>query len=487
MRSPTHDGMGRWRWLHWPLNRLFVGITWAVLLFLAVIGALGLRQYLLYNQCSQAVAAGDRLLFRFTAIKDHLNESLMRGDEINLHTVGDTLQHLDRDVTELTGNILVPEGMKAHLPSRVVLVGLEVRLRAIQELRQERVREAAELVHTLNDVNVGLQQFRIMLSDHTQFILLGLHKIIAGALGLVVVLSCTLLYLINRSLAGPMLALCRLTAPHQEEGGEGDAMCSLHTLVGRVREVLTRATGSPGEGMTAAVRPADLALHQSIPLHRAAAAGCLSAELASELTNRINGVINYIQALIDLNDQGGNRETTAAIFPSLVVEARKTAALIGALQRIGQWHSGRDAGLSLRALLDLLNLVFQKSLAAESITLVLPHDGDAETSVAAGDLWLVLCTMVQWGRRVLKHSSTDQQVQKRLTLERRIEPGHQDRLTLLFANSTGFWMDDHPEPGWPTLAFCTQLLQQQGASLLLDDSTGISFLVLHLPLRQKAS
>ena len=90
------------------------------------------------------------------------------------------------------------------------------RLRAIQEQRQEKTKETAELVRSLNNTNVGLQQFRFSLSDHNQTILLGLHRIIVGALGLIVVLSCTLLYLLNRHLATPMLNLCRLTAAEGE-------------------------------------------------------------------------------------------------------------------------------------------------------------------------------------------------------------------------------------------------------------------------------
>ena len=191
------------RWSHWPLNRLFAAITTTVLVFLALVLVLGVRQYLLYHQCRDAVTSSDRLLFQFTAIKEHLNESLLAGKDINLRAFNGELQHLEKEVEGLTGNILVPEGLKGSLPTRVDLVGLEVQLRAIQEQRQEKTKETAELVRSLNNTNIGLQQFRFSLSDHNQTILLGLHRIIVGALGLIVVLSCTLLYLLNRHLATP--------------------------------------------------------------------------------------------------------------------------------------------------------------------------------------------------------------------------------------------------------------------------------------------
>ena len=79
-------------WHNWPLQRIFQTITGLVLVFFTVVLILGVRQYLLYNQCRQAVAASDRLLFQFTTIKDHLNESLVKGQEINLRNLSDELQ-----------------------------------------------------------------------------------------------------------------------------------------------------------------------------------------------------------------------------------------------------------------------------------------------------------------------------------------------------------------------------------------------------------
>ncbi|MCU0600878.1 MAG: hypothetical protein MUE70_16645, partial [Desulfobacterales bacterium] len=83
-------------------------ITTAVLVFLTLVLVLGIRQYLLYDQCQQAVTDADRLLFQFTSIKDHLNESLILGEDINLHTLNGELQHLEKEVEGLKGNILVP-------------------------------------------------------------------------------------------------------------------------------------------------------------------------------------------------------------------------------------------------------------------------------------------------------------------------------------------------------------------------------------------
>jgi len=467
------------QWSHWPLKRLFFAITATVLIFLALVLILGVRQYLLYHQCRQAVADGDRLLFQFTAIKDHLNESLILGEDVALHAFNGELQHLEKEAEGLQGNILVPEGLKGSLPSRVDLVGLEVRLRTIQEKRQEKIRETAELVRFLNRTTIGLQQFRFLLSDHTQTILLGLHRIIVGALGLIVVLSCTLLYLLNRHLAAPMLDLCRLIA----EKGEGDPPCSLATLTERIGSLLV-ATG-PFHGTSNAVDPVDPGRMQQEALrYRYAVTGWIGAELASELTNRLNGVINYTQTLIDIDEQGVGQQQTAGRYQALVKEERKTADLIAALQRVGQWQPDRGASsIALSVLFRMVALLLDKPLRAESITLRLPAECRHEATMAAGDLWLVLLTLLQQGRRALNREGAGGLPEKRLSVECRSLPGADLRLCLVLTNSAGAWDEERPGSAWPSLLFCAHLLQRHQASLTAEAVAPGKRLLLTLPCR----
>ena len=325
MTVRIHNGTN-WGWAHQPLNRIFFGITATVLVFLTLVLALGVRQYLLYHQCQQAVATGDHLLFKFTAIKDHLNESLILGQDINLQAFNGELQNLEKETEGLTGNILVPEGLKAALPSRLDLVGLEVRLRSIQDKRADKSKETAELARSLNGININLQQFRFHLTDYTQTILLGLHKIIVGALGLIVSLTCTLLFLLNRHLAAPILNLCRLTAPLAGEGEGNGPECSLHTLIGRITGQLAGDAMREGE-------PGDLNLSDPATLqreairYRYAVTGCIGTDLASELTNSINGVINYTQTLVDIDQESGGPPQAGHLYLALVKEVQKTADL----------------------------------------------------------------------------------------------------------------------------------------------------------------
>jgi hypothetical protein len=478
LTSRTLNGPG-WSWASWPLNRIFFGITVTVLVFLALVLALSVRQYLLYQQCRQAVATGDRLLFQFTAIKDHLGESLILGEDVNLHAFNGELQNLEKEIEGLTGNILVPEGMKGALPSRVDLVGLEVRLRSIQDQRADKTKETVELARSLNGINISLQQFRFHLTDYTQTILLGLHKIIAGALGLIVALTCTLLFMLNRHLAAPILDLCRLAASSAGEGGDSEPECSLQTLIGRITRQLA-GQRVPGESHPSAPE----LLQREAARYRYAVTGCIGAELASELTNSINGVINYTQTLVDIDQQGGDRQQATHLYQALIKEVGKTADLVVTLQRIGQWQSAPNSSVSLQKLFGMLAQVLDKPLRAESIVLSLPVDCPYEVPVTAGDIWLVLLTLIHQGRCALNRTLPGKQEGKRLRLECMLLPGDHRRLALTLTNSTAVWDDEGSgESIWPSRTFCTHLLQRHQVTLTAPELSGETLLILDLPYR----
>ena len=475
------QGMTGGRWSGWPLKRLFFAITATVLVFLTLVFLLGIRQYLLYDQCQQAVTDADRLLFQFTAIKDHLNESLILGEDINLHTLNGELQHLEKEVEGLKGNILVPDRLKDPLPSRVDLVGMEVRLRAIQEQRHQRTKETVELVRTLNGTNISLQQFRFLLSDHTQTVLVGLHRIIVGTMGLIVVLSCTLLYLLNRNLAAPIFTLCRLTAlSDHDEHSRGH--CSMEVLVARLRRLLEGKDLLYPHGEEPDLNN-PVRLQQEALRYRHAITGSIGMELASELTNCLNGIMNYTQTLIDLGEQVGNRQREADLCQLLVKEEKKTADLVAALQRIGQWQSARSgSSVPLSVIVRMVALFLEKPLSAEAIVLTLPAECRHAITVPAGDLWLVLLTLLQQGRRALGQKETGAPAEKWLRVQCREHPDDGNRrLILVLTNSRAAWHDDLADSVWPSSSFCTHLLRMHNASLTIETTFQGEHVLIDLP------
>lgn len=462
-------------WNDWPLKRIFAGITVLVLVFFTVILGLGIRQYLLYNQCLQAVNASDRLLFHFTTIKDHLNESLILANKVDLRALTNELQTLEKEVADLKNNVLVPDGLSTMLPSRGDLLGLEVQLRSIQEDPQKKGQETVTLVRALSRTNAGLQQFRFGLSDHTQRILLGLHKIIAGALGLIVVLSCTLLFLFNRSLSAPILALCRMPG-----AGQTSKPCTVNTLMNQITRLESLAQQPPTQvdrepaGPEALVRQAHCFRHSVL--------GLMHAEFGSELTNSLNGILNYTQSLIDVEGEAKGDQLRAGILPRLMQEEKKTAELVSTWQKVGQWQPSRPSSIALDRLFSQLKQMLEKGLRAESITLVFPDRVTAEALVPAGDLWLTLLTLIDQGRRALNKEPASHTTPKQIRITLAASANKNQPLSLQLENTSGTWLQGD-QLLWPDRPFCAQLLQMHQGSLSEQAMENQIQLILTVPCR----
>lgn len=465
-------------WSTLPLSRLFAVITALVIVFLGIVLTFGARQYLLSNRCFQAVAAGDRLLFHFTAVKDHLTESLVSMEEISARTFDEDLQRLEKEIEDLTANPIVPESLKEGLLSRGELVDLGVRLRSIQERRVEKTAETTQLIRSLNTVNSNLQQFRIRLSDHTQALLLGLHRIGVGVLGLIVAMTCLLLFFLNQRVAVPLLNLCQRTNDLTGPEGEDARSCSMARLTAQINDLLARNTGPDA---APAVLP-DAA--GEAKRYRYAATGCLTAEIASEVTNIVNGVINYTQTLVDVAEQAGHQGQAAVLSQSLLREEQKLAHLAAALQRIGQWQQTRTVSVSLAQLFETLEVILSKPLHVESIDLVLPDQCRHEVRIPAGDLWLVLVTVVQLGRRDFQRLQPNPKAAKRLSFSCTLHADRPQSLRLIITSNASSWGEEHrTDTAWPSLAFCDQILHSHQASLASKAGPDGPCIVLELPLR----
>ncbi len=121
--------------------------------------------------------------------------------------------------------------------------------------------------------------------------------------------------------------------------------------------------------------------------------------------------------------------------------------------------------------------------------LVVPAECRWEVAVPGGDLWLVLFTLVQQGRRALKRALPDRQQEKVLRIDCAPDDANEGRVTLTLANTAGSWDEESGEmaPAWPSQPFCTDLLRLHDAILTTVATAEGNRLQLTLPGRGKAA
>jgi len=240
MTSRKQAGLIQQFLLGLPLKKTFLATTGIVILLLTVVTILGIRQYLLYRHCEQVITTSKHLLFQFSGIKEHINEALITREKLQFKDTLEEIENLEANIALILNDVLIPENLKQEFITQIDLVGLCVKLRSVQEITDMPSSEQLPTLLLLRSTYRRISQFHQGLSSYTQALLLGLHKTLVGCLALVIFVVSTLLFLINKSISGPILQLGqkvrsiaeRNQNPQKEQNNNLDV--SVHEIVDNV-------------------------------------------------------------------------------------------------------------------------------------------------------------------------------------------------------------------------------------------------------------
>lgn len=208
MRSAKQTGSIQKILLGLPLRKTLLASSGIAILLLLAVSILGVRQYLLYQHCEQVVTTSQQLLFQFSTIKEHINETLLTRKELGFKNLRAEIEELNVVIARIRDDILIPEEFKYGLINQTDLIGLVVKLRTLQEAADTpSADQLTALTTSLRFLHGRIDQFHQGLSSYTQALLLGLHKTVVGSLALVIFVVTTLLFLMNRSISNPILRL----------------------------------------------------------------------------------------------------------------------------------------------------------------------------------------------------------------------------------------------------------------------------------------
>lgn len=226
-----------------PATLLFRLTGGLVIMLLVSVTLLGIRQYHLCQQCRKVVTESDLLLFSFTAIKNHISEALFTGQPVDPAVVDSELQALAEKVQQLNTGGYLPRPLSAYQNARDDLINLSIQVRKTFGASGANYQESLTLLRSLSSINLSFQQFRIALGDHARTVLIGLQKMIIGALALTVVVACWTLLSINRHIALPILQIGNLMhdPPSLDMYSINDIVAHFSSesdLLGRVRNIL---------------------------------------------------------------------------------------------------------------------------------------------------------------------------------------------------------------------------------------------------------
>ncbi len=198
------------------------------------------------------------------------------------------------------------------------------------------------------------------------------------------------------------------------------------------------------------------------------AAGVICTETANSLTNLINGTINYTQQLIDMTAVESSDADYSTITSKIHTEEQKIRELIANMvHSTGRYH-GRGLVTPLGQFCKGIATVFTKPLLSQGITLNITCENEHTIAVPPSVLWLVTLTLIQIDRAMIGFRKEEQLVKQKsitLTCKSAQEP---PGASIKFSNSEGYWdvalFTNHPV--WPSIEYCTQLIEQHHGQLL---------------------
>ena len=355
------------------------------------------KQYFLYRHCEQLVTSSQNLLFQFTGMKEHINDTLLSRKTLNSTALIKEIKELDKELTAVLEDILIPEEFKLAFITQVDLVNITVSLRSIQNTPvPPTTTQLASLSGQLRSINSKLSGFHQLITRYTQTQLLGLHRALVGMLALIVATVSIMLLVLNRYITTPIIHYCRSLFPTKSSGN-----ISLFTLNSTIEALASQQ--SPARIQTTEEINGQWPAAELARLYRYSSIGRLLGGVSYELTNLSNGIINYTQALMDLLGELPLDPDCKNILQKLSSEEKKMSQL---LTKIILFASGSNSGeaksLSLGEIFDQISTLTKGTLKTDDIAMsIMVSDSNLALNYHVNDLQLVILSAIQSSRTAL--------------------------------------------------------------------------------------
>ena len=385
------------------LKSVLYVFTGSTLCLLMVVIFLAGKQYFLYRHCEQLVHSSQTLLFQFTGMKEHINETLLSQKSLNTAELIKEIQGLDKEMSLVLGDILIPEEFKLAFISQVDLVNVTVSLRSIQNSPDTpTAAQLASLSKQLRSINTKLTGFHQLITRYTQTQLLGLQRALVGMLALVVATVSIMLLVVNKYITTPIIHYCRTLFP--KISSSDISLFTLHSTIETLAsQQLPEKTRNAGEMVP------EWPVKELSRLYRYSSIGHLLGGLSHELTNRSNGVINYTQAILDLSEDSQMDNDTKDLLRKLFAEEKKMSQL---LTNMITFTSGSESGeakiLTLEEIFAHISSLIRGTLKTDGIEFsVSMADSTISLNYHVSDLQLVILSAIQSSRTAVNSRFQD--------------------------------------------------------------------------------
>jgi len=280
------------------LRKILFSVFCAVAALLTLVVILGLMQYRFTHEYDAIIYQGEKILFRFDTLREHLTRSMLAGTKSDVDDTAGKVDALNADLTRMLENSLVPGEYKLALINQVDLPGIALLARNIAENPAD-TKTALQLHDQLRILSDNLMQFDRVLTGQMKTRLIRFQGLAIGALTLIIgSVSLLILFLYQKAMM-PLISLVQsLEQPNLRDPLPVDpkACREIAELTEQINQmILNAAYAAEGE-------------------EDGRGRFSFSPQELNRLSNALNGIMNYTQLLIDEGGKNLDEEIQELLF-----------------------------------------------------------------------------------------------------------------------------------------------------------------------------
>ncbi len=297
------------------LRRLSTITFLCTALLLGMLLIAGYSQNRMMDAYNTIVKQSESTIFLFSTIREQTTEALLTQNASQIQAAAREIEQLHGRYTDMLESRLIPGQYKISFLKEIDLEQVAIDLRSMAEAPTDTT-QALAIVSQLRQINNQFLQFdRIVVSEMKNRVM-GYQKKALVLMGLIVALTSFTLIILYKKSVKPLIILAEqsknalVNKTPLELNDEYTSSIEVKTLISSFNHLLQL--------------PPEAALHNDTPSPREAE----FFSIVNEVTNRLNGIINYSQLLADYCEAEKVGDEQKEILYKIMENGEKSAKIL---------------------------------------------------------------------------------------------------------------------------------------------------------------
>ncbi|MBU0676454.1 MAG: hypothetical protein KJ950_17600 [Proteobacteria bacterium] len=323
-----------------PLKKTISLTCLMILMVLGGLLTLWIQQSRTINHHQQMAGQTEKINFQFAIIREHIIESIIDGKLQQIPGVAREMEDLSRNLNKIVADTHVPDEYKLTFMNQIDIPGIILLLKRIEN-STAKTDDFRQLNRETRILGERLLLFDRVIINYGTRSVLALQAIIIGVMALSVVTLIIVMAILYRRMALPIISLARQTAEVRDGNysvldmppgcAETDALATF------ARDLLSSRDSDRDKVLRAS---------------RLASLGELTTDVAHEINNLSNGIINYGQILADESPEDKLQPEHDTLIGKIIAEGEKVATISSKLLSYGDSREKEQQNLDLNALIE---------------------------------------------------------------------------------------------------------------------------------------